>query len=255
MTSNLSLMILTNEPRLSVFAVTSPSRSLRIPTNLRIASDISRGAGLLQIRKEDRNLRHSVNFKIDTETHVSLLSLEPYTVNNIHYERSAMLSPSARKVSDPTPETLRGLVKLSEGVRTPIQLVSSQIQALSARIELQEEEQKRQLQLEQELILKFSAIQDGGYRPVVDRFQRCTERRDELKVRIENVQKTLLLATSPELSSEERKWFSELGLIRKCLYGHAEWDSNALRNRTQRVSECIYHFSSQINWHISWTIR
>jgi hypothetical protein len=180
--------------------------------------------------------------------------MEPYTANGIIYQRSLPLSSHAKGKLDPTPEALRELVKLSEGIRTPIQLASSQLQALSDRIALQEEEQKRQLQLEQELVSKFSVLQDGGYRPVINRFQRCTQRRDGLRARIEKVQRTFLLASSPELSSEEKEWFSELDVVRQTLYGSAEWDEYALRNRIQKASHCTIQSILWTYHSTSWTI-
>jgi len=232
------LMVLTSKPEVSIFSIIVPSNLLG-PLHHTAPPDNKALTTPYENRKQDGWLKHPPSLRIEPETHISLLSMEPYAANSVIYQRTSPLSSNARGKLDPTPENLRELVKLSEGIREPIKLTSSQLQVLSDRITLQEEEQKRQLQLEQELISKFSALQDGGYKPVINRFQRCTERRDELRERVEKVQRIFLLASSPELSYEEKEWFSELDVIRQSLYGTADWDKSSLKSRSRKLERLM----------------
>jgi len=218
--STLTLMSSTSESGFSMFSIVGPGL-VQAPI---VSSLTPKGLDSLESQGDNTWPKRPSTLKIDSHT---------------HYQRSCTISSETVGSPELTPDMLRELVRLSEGIREPVQLASSQIQNLSARIELQEEEQKRQLQLEQELIMKFSALQDGSFRTVLERFQHCTRKRDELKSRIEKVQKALIMASSPGLSSEERLWFSELEQLRKSLRGTAEWDMSSLCSRIEKLNQLL----------------
>jgi nucleoporin NUP82 len=135
-----------------------------------------------------------------------------------------------------TPEVMRGLAGLVEGIRTQIDSIRASQRVAEARAELQARELVRQQGTCQDILKSLEHLRNVRPAACKKRLQAAQEGQAALLGRMEKILRRLTMNASPELSEHETKWFKELSRMREEVVGAGRFDQDSLKARVGMVS-------------------
>lgn len=148
-------------------------------------------------------------------------------------------SPSGANANALTPESLRYLGSKAERFRAQISDVMVTVGTMSARMQLQQQEFRRQQDKAREALDRIKNLRNDRQAATKARLEQVRDSQKALMSRVDRILKAMMHNASPELSEHERKWFEELRRMRDEVVGRGRYDQDSLTARTNHLSRDI----------------
>ncbi|KAI9513186.1 hypothetical protein F5148DRAFT_1273147 [Russula earlei] len=132
-----------------------------------------------------------------------------------------------------TPTTLRSFSRKVDEIVTRIHGVETAYNQTNARIELQNEELKRQVKKVDEICTRLDDLRGARQDNTYTRMRETQARQQALLARLDRVLAELMKCTNPTPSDHETKWFGELGRMQEQVLGAGKYDDASLKARVQ----------------------